>query len=148
MRTPGDDAASAGDRMGDAAARLAQDTAELARREIRTIQDEAVTALKGFGAGGVLLAGAGTCGVLALWAAHETLLRALESVLPKGRATAALACAYSAGAAALGLAARDRIRAAADATTTAMEKEAGELEREHPGMSAPASEGGAQGAGP
>ncbi|GAA2918168.1 hypothetical protein GCM10010478_17600 [Streptomyces erythrogriseus] len=59
------------------------------------------------------------------------MLRALESVLPKGRAAAALACGYSAGAAALGLAARDRIRAAAGATTTAMEKEAGELEREH-----------------
>lgn len=120
--------------MADAAARLAQDTAELARREIREIQDEALTALKRFGTGGVLLAGAGTCGLLALWAAHETLLRAVESVLPRGRAAAVLTCGYSAAAAALGLAARDRMRAAAEAGATAMDKEADELEREDTGM--------------
>ncbi|MEU0221908.1 phage holin family protein [Streptomyces sp. NPDC006265] len=134
MHTSADDASSGGGRMADAAARLAQDTAELARREIREIQDEALTALKRFGTGGVLLAGAGTCGLLALWAAHETLLRAVESVLPRGRAAAVLTCGYSAAAAALGLAARDRMRAAAEAGATAMDKEADELEREDTGM--------------
>ncbi|GGM16975.1 hypothetical protein GCM10010129_71430 [Streptomyces fumigatiscleroticus] len=130
MSTRGDDPASAGGRVGDAATRLAQDTAELARREIRAMQEEALTALKRFGAGGVLLAGAGTCGALALWAAHETLLRTVESVLPRGRAAALLTCAYAAGATALGIAARDRMRAAARAAATALEEEAGELERQ------------------
>ncbi len=131
MHTQGDDAGSAGGRMGDAAARLAEDTAELARREVRVIQDEAVTALRRFAASGILLAGAGTCGILTLWAAHETLLRALESVLPRGKASAALTCAYACGAAALGMAARNRIRARAQATAGAMEKEAVQLEQDH-----------------
>ncbi|WP_171113910.1 MULTISPECIES: phage holin family protein [unclassified Streptomyces] len=134
MHTRGDESESAGGRMGDAAARLAEDTAELARREVRAIQDEAVTALRRFGAGGLLLAGAGTCGVLALWAAHETLLRAVESVLPREKAAVALTCAYAGGAAALGMAARNRIRAGAQATAGAMEKEAGQLEQEHAPM--------------
>jgi hypothetical protein len=131
MRTRGDGTASAAGGMTDAAARLAQDTAELARREIRAVQEEAMTALKRFGAGGALLAGAGTCGVLALWSAHETLLRGLESVMPRGRAAALLTFGYATAAAALAVAARERVRAAAEATAGAMEKEAGELEREH-----------------
>ncbi|MFD8427769.1 phage holin family protein [Streptomyces coelicoflavus] len=134
MRMLGDDSTSAGGRMGDAAARLAQDTTELARREIGALQEEVLAALKRFGAGGVLLAGAGTCGVLALWAAHETVMRAAESALPRGRAAALLACAYGAGGAALGVAARNRIRAAADATAGALEKEAGALEGDHTQM--------------
>ncbi|MFE5258596.1 phage holin family protein [Streptomyces coelicoflavus] len=117
-------------RVPEALDRLAQDTTELARREIGAVQEEALAALKRFGAGGVLLAGAGTCGVLALWAVHEAMLRAAESVLPRGRA-AVLACAYTVGGAALGVAARNRVRAAADATAGALEKEAGALEGEH-----------------
>ncbi|MGK9465165.1 phage holin family protein (plasmid) [Streptomyces sp. G6] len=134
MRMQGDDSTSAGGRMGDAAARLAQDTTELARREIGAVQEEVLAALKRFGAGGVLLVGAGTCGLLALWAAHETVLRAAESVLPRDRAAAVLACVYCAGGAALGVAARNRVRAAADATAGALEKEAGALEGEHTQM--------------
>ena len=130
MRTRGENAASAGGGMQDAAARLAQDTTELAREEIRAVQDEVMTALKRFGAGGALLAGAGTCGVLALWAAHETLLRGMESVLPRGRAAAVLTCAYAAAAVGLGFAARDRVQAAARATAGALDKEAGHLEQQ------------------
>ncbi|MHC3475367.1 phage holin family protein [Streptomyces sp. 7R007] len=131
MRMPEGESGSAGGRVQDAASRLAQDTTELARREIRAIQEEAMAALKRLGAGGVLLAGAGTCGVLALWAAHETLLRATERVLPRGSAAAVLACAYGAGGAAMAVAARERIRAAADGTADALQKEAGNLEAEH-----------------
>lgn len=147
MRTRGEDTAPSGGGMAEAAARLAQDTAELARREVRAVQDEAMTALKRFGAGGALFAGAGACGVLALWSAHETLLRGLESVLPRGRAAALLTCGYATAAAALAVAARGRVQAAAEATAGAMEKEAGQLERDHgdrpetPGAAGPAGDG-------
>jgi len=131
VRTRGDESVSAGGRVGEAASRLAQDTTDLARREIRAVQDEAVIALKRFGAGGFLLAGAGTCGLLALWAGHETLLRTVGTMLPRGRAAAVLTCAYGAGAVALGMAARNRIRSAADAGAAALEHEAADLEAEH-----------------
>ncbi|MFE9174431.1 phage holin family protein [Streptomyces kebangsaanensis] len=111
-------------RVGDAAARLGQDAAELARREVRAMQDDLLAGLREFGAGGALLTGAGVCGLLALWAAHETALRALESVMPRGRAAALLTCVHGCGAAALALAARDRVSAAADAAADALEKEA------------------------
>ncbi|WP_328773598.1 phage holin family protein [Streptomyces sp. NBC_00286] len=148
MHTRGDDSASDGGRMGDAAARLAEDTAELARREVRAMQDEAVTALRRFGAGGLLLAGAGTCGVLALWSAHEALLRAAESVLPRAKTSVVLTGAYASGAAAFGMAARNRIRAGAHATAGAMEKEAGQLEQEHAPMRSEPVERGGEDIGP
>ncbi|MFI1071756.1 hypothetical protein [Streptomyces puniciscabiei] len=58
MRAQGDETPAAGG-VGDAAARLAQDTCELARKEIGAVRDEIMTALKRLGAGGLLLAGAG-----------------------------------------------------------------------------------------
>lgn len=70
MHARGDDPASAVDRVGDTR-RGWQDTAELARREIRAIQGEAMTGARRFVAGGTLLAGTGLCGVLALTAVHE-----------------------------------------------------------------------------
>ncbi|MFJ7150308.1 phage holin family protein [Streptomyces sp. NPDC100445] len=121
---------SAGSPVGDAAARLAEDTADLARREVRAIQQEALSTLRRLGAGGALLAGAGTCGVLALWAAHEAVLRGVESVMPRGRAAVTLTCLYAASAAALGAAARNRLRTAAQATASTMTKEAQRLEQE------------------
>ncbi|MEU2714357.1 phage holin family protein [Streptomyces sp. NPDC007205] len=114
MGAQGDGTSAAGG-VGDAAARLAQDTGELARKEIGAVRDEIMTALKRLGAGGLLLAGAGTCGVLALAAAHTTLLRALGAVLPERTASAVLSCAYAAGAVGLGMGALNRIRAAARA---------------------------------
>ncbi|MFR0357333.1 phage holin family protein [Streptomyces sediminimaris] len=112
-----------GGRVGDAAGRLAQDAADLARREIKTVQDEAMTGLRRVAASGTLLAGAGVCGILALWAAHETVLRTVEQVLPGARASAVLACGYTTGAVAFGLAARNRMRAAAEAAAEALEHE-------------------------
>lgn len=67
------------------------------------------------------------CGVLGLWAAHETVLRALESVMPRGRAAALLTCVYGTGAAVLALAARDRVNAAADTAADALEREADDI---------------------
>ncbi|MEU0112633.1 phage holin family protein [Streptomyces bobili] len=126
--------------MRDSTARLAQDTADLVRQEVRTIQEEARSAGKRFGAGGVLLAGAGTCGLLALWAAHETLLLAAESVLPRRAASAVLAGAYASGAAALALAARSSMRAAAEAAADALDKETGALESQKGPAAAPAGQ--------
>ncbi|WP_208902700.1 phage holin family protein [Streptomyces incarnatus] len=114
MRAQGDETPAAGG-AGDAAARPAQDTGELARKEIGAVRDEIMTALKRLGAGGLLLAGAGTCGVLALAAAHTTLLRSLGPVLPESTASAVRSGAYGAGALGLTMAARGRTRAAARA---------------------------------
>ncbi|WP_037855123.1 phage holin family protein [Streptomyces sp. NRRL S-340] len=123
MGTPGEGAAGAG-RMGDAAARLGQDAAELARDEVRAVRDDLMAGLRAFGAGGALAAGSGLCGLLALWSAHEAVLRSLAAVMPRGRAAALLACVYGSGAAALALAARNRVNAAAHAAAEALEKDA------------------------
>jgi Putative Actinobacterial Holin-X, holin superfamily III len=122
MRARGDDSEPGAGRMGDAATRLAQDAAELARQEIRAIHDEARSGLRRFAAGGTLLAGAGLCGVLALAAGHETVLRAAESVMPRSRASMLLTCVYVSATAALALGARNRMRAAAEAAATALEQ--------------------------
>ena len=122
MRMQGDDSAEGRSSMGNAAARLAQDTAQLARPEILAVQSEVRAALRRIGAGGALLGAAGVCGLLALWSAHETALRALERPLPGARASAVLGCAYATGAATLGLAARNRVRAAVDASTEALDQ--------------------------
>ena len=121
MRMQGDDSAEGRSRMGDAAARLAQDTAQLARHEILAVQSEVRAALRRIGAGGALLGAAGVCGLLALWSAHETALRVLEPVLPGARASAVLGCAYATGAATLCLAARNRVRAAVEASADALD---------------------------
>ncbi|MFJ7903686.1 phage holin family protein [Streptomyces sp. NPDC096198] len=110
MQVHGEDPSEGRPRVGDTAARLAQDTAQLVRHEILAVQGELRAALRRIGAGGALLGAAGVSGVLALWSAHETALRALESKLPGPRAPAVLGCAYAAGAVALGAAARDRVR--------------------------------------
>ncbi|GAA3785100.1 phage holin family protein [Streptomyces chiangmaiensis] len=78
--------------VGDSAARLAQDTAQLARHELLAVESEVRAALRRIGAGGALSGAAAVCGVLALWSAHETLLRSLEPVLPGARAPAPPPC--------------------------------------------------------
>lgn len=121
MRIQGDgspDDRGRGDDKGlgdDAAARLARDTAQMARHELLVLESEARAALRRIGAGGVLLGAAGVCGVLALWSAHETLLRSLEPVLPGARAPALLGGMYATGAVTLALAARERLCAATGA---------------------------------
>jgi hypothetical protein len=114
MRAQGDDTAAAGG-AGDAPARPAQDTTEPVRKEIGAVRDETLTALGRLGAGSLLRAGAGTCGVLALSAAQTTPLRALASAVPERTAPAVPTGAYTAGAAAPAMAGRNRIHAAARA---------------------------------
>ncbi|MFF8596881.1 phage holin family protein [Streptomyces sp. NPDC015220] len=127
MRTPREDGSSSAARVSEAAARLGQDAAELARREVRAMQGDLMAGLRRFEEGGALFAGAGVCGILALWTAHETVLRALESVMPRGRAAAVLTCVYGSGAAVLALAARDRVSSAAEAAADALDREADDL---------------------
>ncbi|MCC5477663.1 hypothetical protein [Streptomyces barringtoniae] len=113
MRAQGDEAPAAGG-VGDAAARQAQDTGEPARREIGAVRNEITAAPRRRGAG-ELLAGAGTCQMLALAAGHPTLPRPPGSVMPERTAAAAPSGACTAGAVGPATAARDRIRAAARA---------------------------------
>ncbi|GAA2905287.1 phage holin family protein [Streptomyces mexicanus] len=127
MGAPGGDASSGAGRMGDAAARLGRDAAELARDEVRAMRDDLLAGVRRFGAGGALFAGAGLCGVLALWSAHQTVLRGLEAVLPRARAAAALTGVYGSCAALLALAGRNRVKAAAAVTADALEKQADDL---------------------
>ncbi|MDQ0687210.1 hypothetical protein QFZ56_006173 [Streptomyces achromogenes] len=91
-----------------------------------------------FGAGGLLVAGAGVCGILALWAAQETVLRGAESVLPRASAPAVLTCAYASAAVGLGFAARNQMRAAAEAAVAALEEED---QKVRPASTAPGHEG-------
>ncbi|MER6026067.1 hypothetical protein [Streptomyces sp. NPDC001851] len=108
MGARGDETSAVGG-VGDAAARPAQ------HKESAAVRDEIMTAPKRLGAGGLLLAGAATCGVPALPAARTTLLRALGPVLPERTASAVLSRAYAAGAGGLGMGALNRMRAAARA---------------------------------
>ncbi|MDT0466233.1 phage holin family protein [Streptomyces gibsoniae] len=123
MHVQGGDSSEGRPTVGDAAARLAQDTAQLVRHEILAVQSELRAALRRIGAGGAMLGAAGGFGVLALWSAHETALRALESKLPGPRAPALLGCAYAAGAVALGAAARDRVRTGVQVSAEAFDEE-------------------------
>ncbi|MEU0600174.1 phage holin family protein [Streptomyces sp. NPDC006393] len=132
MGTPGDEASPGAGRVSDAASRLGQDVAELVRREVRAMRHDFMAGLRRFGAGGALFAGAGVCGLLALCSAHETALRGLEAVMPRVRAAAVLTGVYGCGAAALALAACNRMNAAADATADTLGKEAEKLDSASP----------------
>ncbi|MGW3210197.1 hypothetical protein [Streptomyces sp. NPDC001135] len=114
MGARGDETSVAGG-VGDAVARPAEDAGEPARKETGAVRDEIMTALKRPGACGLLLAGAGTCGVLVLPAARTTLLRVLAPALPERPASGVLNCAYAAGAVGPDPGAPHRIRAAAGA---------------------------------
>lgn len=107
---------------GDAAAKLGQDTAELVRQQLRDARAELTATIRRGGLGTVLLAGAGVCGTLAVWSAHETALRALETVLPKPWAAGSLTVGYAVGAGVLAAYGRDRIKAAAGASGQALDQ--------------------------
>lgn len=109
-------------RARSAADRLSQDTAALLREELDRIRGEMTAALRRAGLGGAALAGAGVCGVLALWSAHETALRSLEAVLPPARAAAVLTAAYAAGGTALVCVGRAKMRGAGRASHEVMER--------------------------
>ena len=100
-----------------AATRLTRDTAALVREQVEQLTRDLADTVRDAGAGAVLLAGAGTCGLLALAAAHQSALRTLESVMPRPLAAMTMTAAYGAGAAALATAGMKKIKEAADAST-------------------------------
>jgi hypothetical protein len=103
-----------------AATRLTRDTAALVREQVEQLTRDLADTVRDAGAGAVLLAGAGTCGLLALAAAHQSALRALESMMPRPLAAMTLTAAYGGGAAALASAGLKKIKEAADASGDAL----------------------------
>jgi hypothetical protein len=99
-----------------AATRLTRDTAALVREQVEQLTRDLADTVRDAGAGAVLLAGAGTCGLLALAAAHQSALRTLESMMPRPLAAITMTIAYGAGAAALATAGMKKIKEAADAS--------------------------------
>ena len=103
-----------------AATRLTRDTAALVREQVEQLTRDLADTVRDAGAGAVLLAGAATCGLLALAAAHQSALRALESMMPRPLAAMTLTAAYGGGAAALASAGLKKIKEAADASGDAL----------------------------
>ena len=100
-----------------AATRLTRDTAALVREQVEQLTRDLAGTVRDAGAGAVFLAGAGTCGLLALAAAHQSALRTLESMMPRPLAAMTMTTAYGAGAAALAMAGMKKIKEAADTST-------------------------------
>jgi hypothetical protein len=98
----------------DVTERLARDTAMLVREQLRRLSRDLTGSARQLEGGTVLLAAAGTCGLLATLAAHQTAVRALESLMPRPVATGVLAAGYAAGAATLAAAGVERVRKAAE----------------------------------
>jgi hypothetical protein len=103
-----------------AATRLTRDTAALVREQVEQLTRDLAGTVRDAGAGAVFLAGAGTCGLLALAAAHQSALRLLESLMPRPLAAMTMTAAYGAGAAALATAGVKKIKEAADSSTEAL----------------------------
>ncbi|MBS2965695.1 phage holin family protein [Actinocrinis puniceicyclus] len=103
-----------------AATRLTRDTTALVREQVEQLTRELAGTVRDAGAGAVLLAGAGACGLLAVAAAHQTAMRALESMMPRPLAAVTLTVAYGAGAAAMSAAGMKKIKDAADASAEAL----------------------------
>jgi hypothetical protein len=103
-----------------AATRLTRDTAALVREQVEQLTRDLADTVRDAGAGALLLAGAATCGLLALAAAHQSALRALESMMPRPLAAMTLTAAYGGGAAALASAGLKKIKEAADASGDAL----------------------------
>lgn len=112
---------STGGGMGDAAARLTQDTADLIRAELQVARDEVMATVRRTGTAAALLGGAGVCGVLVLATGTVTVLRGLEKIMPPGRAALVLTTLYAAGAAGLAAAGMQAARAANESAEQALD---------------------------
>jgi len=86
------------------------DAGGVIREEFEALRGELARSARQAGAGAGLVAAAGACGALSLAAGHGAALAALERVLPRPLAAGALAGVYAAGAAALALEGRRRLR--------------------------------------
>lgn len=98
----------------DVTERLARDTAMLVREQLRRLSKDLTGSARQLEGGTVLLAAAGTCGLLSLLAAHQTAVRTLETLMPRPAATGLLAAGYATGAATLATAGLGRVRKAAE----------------------------------
>lgn len=96
----------------EAAARLGQDTADLVRAEVQRRRDDLVATAWRSSTSIALFGGAALCGVLAMASAEATMLRAMEKVMPRGRAALVLTLVQSAGALGLALAGRNAMQQA------------------------------------
>ncbi|MFG2164912.1 phage holin family protein [Micromonospora chersina] len=92
--------------------RLAQDVADVVREEVRAVRGQLTEAARPAGLGIVLLATAGGCLVLGAGAASTTVLRLLETFLPRRLAAAGLTAGYLATAVVLGGMGLEQLRAA------------------------------------
>jgi hypothetical protein len=117
-----DNAEAKGRRLGDAAARLTQDTSDLVREQVRGMREEFTARAAEAGVGAGLLAAGGVCGMFALCSAHQTALRALESALPRTRAVAALTLGYGVAATALTVAGLKKVRETTAASGEALDQ--------------------------
>ncbi|WP_262284016.1 phage holin family protein [Micromonospora sp. MA102] len=99
-------------RSGSPTDRLAQDVADVVREEIRDVRGQLTEAARPAGLGIALLATAGGCLVLGAGAASTTILRLLESFLPRRLASAGLTAGYLATAVVLGGMGLEQLRAA------------------------------------
>jgi hypothetical protein len=87
--------ASADAGMTGAAGRLSQDLATLLHEEFDRARDEITATARRTGLGTAALAAGGVFGILSLMAAHQTVLRRLERLMPPHRAAATLTCIYT-----------------------------------------------------
>ncbi|MEV0001686.1 phage holin family protein [Micromonospora sp. NPDC050980] len=106
------DGTVAGDGRRSPTERLAEDVAEVARAEVRAVRAQVGEAARPAGVGIALLAAAGGCLVLGAGAASTTVLRVLETMLPRRLAAAGLTTGYLVTAVLLGRVGLARLRAA------------------------------------
>ncbi|MFI7427658.1 phage holin family protein [Micromonospora sp. NPDC049836] len=92
--------------------RLARDVADVVREEVRAVRGQVTEAARPAGLGVALLATAGGCLVLGAGAASTTVLRLLETFLPRRLAAAGLTAGYLATAVVLGRLGLAQLRAA------------------------------------
>ncbi|MBP0456846.1 phage holin family protein [Streptomyces montanisoli] len=100
---PQDSTRETGARLGDAAARLTEDTTELVRQQIGDMRQELLATVRRTGTGLIWLGGAAVCGVFTVSAVYSWVLRELEKTMPPARAAATLGVICAGGAAGLGL---------------------------------------------
>jgi hypothetical protein len=92
--------------------RLAEDVADVVREEVRAVRSQVTEAARPAGLGIALLAAAGGCLVLGAGAASTTVLRMLETILPRRLAAAGLTAGYLVTAVVLGRMGLAQLRAA------------------------------------
>ncbi|MGN9778070.1 phage holin family protein [Micromonospora sp. H33] len=91
---------------------MAADLADVVREEVRAIRQQLANAALPAGVGFGLLATAGGCLVLGAGAASTTVLRILETFLPRRLASSGLTAGYLVAAAFLGRLGLEQLRAA------------------------------------